>query len=555
MGYSCYSLEDVRKILAEKKNYTLLSTEYINSDQKLDIICDVGHRTKVTLGSIQSGRGCPECGRISRAKTRTIPFSKISETITNEGYEVLTKESEYKDTRTKIHVKCKNGHFTYLSYLDFKGGHGCKFCGRDRVKQSLKLSYDFVKSSFEERGYKLLSTEYINFSQKLDFICPNGHIGKITYASFRINRGCKKCGRIVCGNKRKKDKNDIESFITSIGYKILDFNYINSKSKMFLECQKGHQFHMRWNDLQQGIRCPSCFTARSYTEIDIFNFVKNFCPDTIQGDYIIASPYELDIVVPSKKLAIEYCGLYWHGENGAKKHRDYHRNKLRLCNIKGYNLITIFEDEWLYRKDIVESILKNRLGVSQNIVFARKCNIQEIEASEAREFCKQNHIQGYAESSIKLGAFYNYRLVSVMTFSKPSIAKNTSKDVDYELSRFCSLLDTNVIGIASKFMSYFLKKYNCNSMISFSDNRWFNGNLYPKIGFNKEYVTDPNYWYFKSPDKTRIHRFSFRKDLLSSKLSKFDVNLSEWENMKVNGYDRIWDCGNIKWVWKKNESN
>jgi hypothetical protein len=39
---------------------------------------------------------------------------------------------------------------------------------------------------------------------------------------------------------------------------------------------------------------------------------------------------------------------------------------------------------------------------------------------------------------------------------------------------------------------------------------------------------------------------------LKEKLEKFDINLSEWQNMQINGYDRIWDCGHMKFEWKRN---
>jgi hypothetical protein len=42
----------------------------------------------------------------------------------------------------------------------------------------------------------------------------------------------------------------------------------------------------------------------------------------------------------------------------------------------------------------------------------------------------------------------------------------------------------------------------------------------------------------------------FQKHKLSKKLSIFDANKTEWDNMIVNGYDRIWDCGNRKFVWR-----
>ena len=90
--------------------------------------------------------------------------------------------------------------------------------------------------------------------------------------------------------------------------------------------------------------------------------------------------------------------------------------------------------------------------------------------------------------------------------------------------------------------SHFENNYKWKEIYSYADRRWSQGKLYEAIGFKLDGVTPPNYWYIV--DKGRKHRFSYRKSVLKNKLKKFDENLSERENMKMNGYNRIWDCGN-----------
>jgi hypothetical protein len=227
-----------------------------------------------------------------------------------------------------------------------------------------------------------------------------------------------------------------------------------------------------------------------------------------------------------------------------------------MCENVGYRLITIFEDEWINKTDIVKSRLSNILDFDFNkSLYARKCIVKNINSTEARNFIERNHIQGYINSSIKIGAFYKDELVSVMTFSKASISKG-SKHAEglWELSRFCS--SGKIVGIASKMLSFFKKNYEWKSIFSYTDKRWSNGNLYEKIGFDLIKHTKPNYWYVninQSSIVERYHRFNFRKNILSEKLQHFDSNLTEVENMRLNGYDRIWDCGNIKYIMKKEE--
>jgi len=310
------------------------------------------------------------------------------------------------------------------------------------------------------------------------------------------------------------------------------------------KCNNGHIQEKRLDSFRRGsYGCYECTKSFSVHEKEIAEFVKSLGFDIIENDKSIIYPKEIDIVVPSKMLGIEFCGLYWHGERRGKSNR-YHFNKMILCKEKGYNLVTIFEDEWLYKSNIVKERLKYILGIYKGKgLYARDCIINPIDTSIARDFIDRHHIQGYTGSNIKLGAFFNEELVSVMTFSKGSISKG-SKNIEgvWEISRFCT--SGSVVGIAGKFIEYF-KRYNKWSKIfSYADRRWGDGKLYEKIGFEKKRSTLPNYWYFKN--QKRYHRFNFRRDRLNGEGT-------EWNIMQKNGWDRIWDCGSNKFEIKNPE--
>jgi len=230
------------------------------------------------------------------------------------------------------------------------------------------------------------------------------------------------------------------------------------------------------------------------------------------------------------------------------KNNDYHLDKLNKCNKKGYRLITIFEDEWVNKRPIVESRLKGLLGKTENVVYARKTKVKEISTKEAKDFCEVNHLQGYAGSRIKLGLFYNEDLISVMTFAKPSLSKGqkSKKEGVWELSRFCSKINYSVVGGASKLLTFFKKNYIWHELFSYADRRWSVGNVYKNIGFNSAGEVASNYWYFVPGSLKRIHRFALRKQPNESK------EVTEWELRKAQGYNRIWDCGNLKYVMHKN---
>lgn len=526
------SYETIKKSF-EVEGYKLLSTEYINNRQKLKYVCKNGHRGEINWTKWRIGQRCAKCSKYRNRYN----INYIKKSFESEGYLLLS--DTYIDSETPLDFICPNGHKHAISWSAWNNQHQrCAICaGVSRT------SYEQIKSSFEKEGYELLTKVYINNRQKLDFICPNSHKCSITWSAWSKGGRCKICSGLYI------DEDVVIKDVTSNGY-ILIGKYTNSHIPMHLICPNGHDYYVSWHNWSsKGYRCPRCTNVgTSYQETDLLSCIKSiYDGEIIDRSKTIISPYELDIVIPDKKIAIEYCGLYWHSELSGKD-RKYHLSKLELCNEKGYRLITIFEDEWLSNKDLVISRLKNILSLDNERIYARQCTVKEITVTEAKKFCNENHLQGYNGSNIKLGLFYNDELVSVMTFSKPSISKggkNRNRNI-WELQRFCSKRGITVVGGASKLLKYFERTYDWIQIFSYADRRWSNGNLYEKLGFDFDKYTVLNYWYFKSNKLERIHRFALRKQPYESK------NKTEWELRQDEGYNRIWDCGNIKYIKYKN---
>lgn len=283
---------------------------------------------------------------------------------------------------------------------------------------------------------------------------------------------------------------------------------------------------------------PKDFQSSS-GENELIKWLSSYINCTIRNKHII-EPYEVDVFIPDKNVAIEFNGIYWHSEEaGTDKH--YHVNKTNLCEEKGIQLIHIFEDEWEQKKDIVKARLKHILGLNKFKIYARKCEVKEIDHKFAKKFIDKYHIQGMCNAKVKLGLFYKNRLVSVMTFGNSRYNKNYK----WELLRYASIANFNIVGGASKLFSHFRKHYEGN-IISYADRRWSMGNLYRVLNFKELSVSPPAYWYVKN--QHRYNRVLFQKHKLKDLLENFDPNLSEVENMKNNKYKRIWDCGNRVFV-------
>jgi hypothetical protein len=248
---------------------------------------------------------------------------------------------------------------------------------------------------------------------------------------------------------------------------------------------------------------------------------------------------EIDIYIPELNIGFEFNGVYWHSD--FYKEKNFHSYKSKFFMERGIRIIHIWEDDWINKSDIIKSQIKNLMGLSKKI-GARKCKVVEItDVNVAKNFLNSNHIQGWVNSKIKLGLIFEDRLISIMTFDSFEGRKKMLEN-EYNLNRFCNLLDYSVIGGASKLLNYFVEKFNPKRVISYSDRDWSIGELYKKLEFEKVSESDADYKYVV--EGKRIHKSNFKK-------SKTGVSESELEIPK------IWDCGKIKWekIYDFNERN
>lgn len=266
------------------------------------------------------------------------------------------------------------------------------------------------------------------------------------------------------------------------------------------------------------IQCKHCTSigTSSLQELKLYNWLKQYidCEASVRG--ILDNNSELDILVRSKNLAIEFDGLYWHSE---KYGRDsgYHLNKTKQCIKKGINLIHIFEDEWYNNAKAIKFRIKHLLGLTTGKIYARKCTFRQVFANKAEQFLNKYHINGYVKSDLHYGLFYKNRLVFVLAIKK--------SDDNWRITRFASVFNFTVVGGLSKVIKNIKRSFRYCTLLMEVDRRWSTGNLFTKLG--AKYICDlpPTYYYIKN--KKRIPEFSFSDDL----------------NPLMLGYHKIWDCG------------
>ena len=325
-------------------------------------------------------------------------------------------------------------------------------------------------------------------------------------------------------------------------FSLEDYTNVHYSNKYLWKCKTcNNEFE---DDIYAGRlpRCPFCFpiiSGYSNIEREISLWIKSLNIKILENNKQIITPLELDIYIPSKNLAIEFNGLYWHSELMGKD-SNYHLNKTNLCQENGIQLLHIFEDEWIEKQNIIKSIIKSKLGLYDKTIHGRKCTMKKINSNDANSFYEENHIQGKCTSKINLGLFYKDELVSCLSFSK----SRYNKKYDWEITRFANKLGYKVYGSFSKLWKHKPE----GSIITYSDKRLFDGSVYRKF-LNELKSSDPSYWYLDS-NYNRYNRTNFQKHKLKEKLGIFNSNLTEWENMQLNGYNRIWDCGNWIFEWR-----
>ncbi len=344
-------------------------------------------------------------------------------------------------------------------------------------------------------------------------------------------------------NNIKRTKESIDSAeirLKEYGYTLVDVlkNIVN------IECNKCKNNFRRTRQYTTPSKinknmCPTCYPVHSCSaaEREVADFLKQYTSvESNRRDLI--TPQEIDIYLPNYAIGIEYNGLYWHSE--IFKDSKYHASKTEQCNAIKIHLVHIFEDEWKNNKEIVKSRLLNLIGKTENILHGRKTKIQTISSAIANKFLKDNHIQGSGRANVHIGLFDAETLVAVMTFLKGDISKRVS---GWELNRFCTKLNTSVVGGASKLFKYFVIEYDPVKITSFADKRWSAGAFYTNLGFTHEHDSPPNYWYFLPGEVIRHHRYKLRKPPKSL--------ITERELRSSEGYLRIYDCGSEKYEWKK----
>jgi len=326
----------------ESFDYVLLSLEYKNAHSKLLVRCPLDHEYEVTFNNFKK-RGCKKCQYINIANQQKFTYEYVKKYIESFNYQLLS--DTYKNTRTKLLLKCPEGHEYKVNFNKFKQGSRCSICFGKQ-----KLKYKYVKSYIESFGYTLLSVKYKNAHSKLLVRCPLGHEYEVKFNNFQQEQRCPYCAGNV-----KLTYSYVKEYIGSFGYTLLSKTYINCETKLLVRCPKGHEYKIDFYHFQnRSQRCPECSKRVSKGEQEVKDYISYIKYDIIKNDRtqifntLTGCNLELDIWIPDLNKALEYNGTYWHSNNYQKIKDSI---KKEQCIKKNIDLLVIKEDDWINNKE------------------------------------------------------------------------------------------------------------------------------------------------------------------------------------------------------------
>ena len=536
--------------------YDYSKVNYINSLNKVTIICPIHGEFEQTPQNHLRGRGCKKCANQKKSLEMQLSndeFIKKSTDIHKNKYDYSKTQLQNRDKDGKVIIICPiHGEFKINPFLHLKGQE-CPKCKGKKLSQEEIIEKANQIHNFK---YDYSKVEFHKMHDKVTIICPiHGEFQQTLSKHISKHQGCPKCAAINRGKKSLMDETLFLQKAQEIHHNKYDYSktkYKGMNHNITYICPIHGEIEQRPFDHLRGFGCYKCSNLESKKENEIFEFIKktNLIIERCNRD--ILNGKELDIYIPSKQIAIEYNGLRWHSE-GFGRDKWYHFNKTLKCNNKDIKLLQIFEDEYVEHKDIVLNKISHILGMQQDLpkIMGRKCHIEVISKEIAKAFLNDYHIQGYARSTVYLGASCEGKLIAVMTFKQET--KNSSQ---WELTRFASDYHYVCQGVGGKLFNWFIKHYNPSKIKSFADRRWTlnkENNLYVQLGFYLEKELKPDYEYvLKTNPKKRFHKFNFRKQILHKRYG-LPLSMSENEMTKELGYDKIWNCGLFKFIWDKNK--
>lgn len=384
---------------------------------------------------------------------------------------------------------------------------------------------------------------------------------KVEMSTGKVRRGCRVCTSKKSMADRRNNREDFPDWFIDSIYLEEDRERARNKElvmtkKIQFKCDKGHIYSMRPNDRivrTKGIENHGCYLCNRYSyqrgrwEDEVDSLLNPSGLLRVEKNYtgVISNErgkhYEIDLYYPDLKLCVECNGSYWHATLGkalkAPKEKNYHYNKFIKCKEKGLRLVSLFDVDFNDKmKDFLREITSEK-----EVLYARNLSLLEVGIKEAREFCERYHLLGYStQGNIRYGLFDGKELVCLMTFGRARFGGD-----GYELVRYVVKFGKIVVGGPERLLKRFERDYNSQRLLSYSDNDYFIGSMYERLGFNEDGQTSLDYYWWNP----RTFEKLTRQECSVKELKKrHDKVTTEDETMVEMGFNKIYRCGSTRWI-------
>ena len=541
-------IKSFRKIHGDRYDYS--NVVYRGANYNIEIICSEHGSFFQKPSNHKQKYGCPKCGKIignNKKKTSLVEVINSFRKIHGDRYDY--SNVVYVNSNTKVEIICSEHGSFFQKPMHHVGGNGCSKCSnRNRISLEERIEIFNKKHNYKYDYSKVLNYKY---GEKIEVICPEHGSFFINPSYHRDGTGCPDCFKIKSFKSKKETILDFEK-VHNFKYDYSKVDYVRTATKVEIICSEHGSFWQTPMIHKKGANCPKCNLNK--VEYFIQNILEEYGIKFDYNNRNIIKPLEIDFLIPNYNFGIEVNGLTWHSfgksshsslNNYHKLDRNKHLNKTIEMEKLGYQLFHIREDHLKnqIKKEIWKSILLNKCNISYKI-HARKLQVVQLPHEFIKDFLTNNHLQGSCVSSINLGLQdpKSGIIYSIMTFGKSRFNKN----IEYELLRFCNAKFHSIRGAASKLLKHFERTYKPQSLISYANRDWSQGNLYKRLGFEFIGSTKPNFIYYYPNTNTILNRLSVQKHLLPDLLkNKFDNKLTAQENLILNGYRIYYDTGNL----------
>ena len=541
------------------RNNSHLLSEITEKTSYLDSDCEIGRRLWHLTENATEIPKCPRCVnnrlfyRYSNGYHPTCGDKECRSKMKVESFKKTIDEkygNNYFGEGSSAREKYKN---TMLNKYGVDHNFKCEDT-KIAIKATMREKYGTEHALRNSEILEKRNSTCIDRHGSLNFIHGEkaSNTNKAKYGNINAMKNKDIAEKVAISSSTTK-RNELGEKLDEFNIKLLVYNSIRSKL-LCAVCDKeftNHPVSINYK-LRNSINpCPSCNPpnmAGSKMEDELHEFISSIYDGDIKRNnreiFKGTSKFsESDIFLPEPKIAFEFNGLYWHSE--VYKTKEYHQEKSKYLLSKGIKLYNIWEDDWIYKKDLIKSMISATLNISTKRTYARKCTVLNVAQSDYRKFCTENHIKGYSTASIILGLYSENELLSIMSFSKTrKLIESSKTKFEYEVIRSCTKKGNIVIGGVSKIISYFRKNIG-NSLVTYCDISFspdWTTTSYNKSGFSLVKITDPGYYW--CIDGKRSNRLNWTKKKLVEKGYSQDDTVDNI--MHGMGYYKIWDCGNYK---------